>query len=1054
MSIHTQADRVAGRAARWVVLAAALVFAAGAILGALSPRLATPPSSGEVRAWASVLAVPRVEADLSASESAGSEIRRVRLDGAATFRVEDVSDLDERSFAFIDGATARFQEFEPAEPGSSGRLVFKRNPRGGSLFVGCGPRTPCRDLVVVAHRRRLAWALRIGRMPFLDAFGASMLLLLSLLAAWRLRHSNRGALGAVAVAFSLAMRTPAPAMPPSWTDAPLLITLVLLVNRLGPGLALRRAGTWVGRRVSGFTVDLSLVLCLTGLGAVEAGGQMSSGVPLSYYEHEFGPAVNFALGRGLVSFSAEEMSRNPGLRAFLLNQSDGPGSLSLDAPAMAPPLAQFHRIHGYLILTVGWIWRTLGISHAALFIPWCFAVGLTVAAAFAFARAWLGRTAAAAVSLAFLYAPSTEPMILYPRDFVKATFVFLFLAAATRCAASEPEYRSGRWGFAAGLCLGIGSGFRMDLLASVPIFAVVLIVRRATGKGIIVPAAAFAFSALATAGPIVASLAGGSNSAHVALLGQSPYFDRQNDLYAGDNQWNAVEAYLDERLFALADVAAALQHVPRPRFATAAYDEVLGRLLGDQVRWAAADVAARVVRAQQILWEQPATPGNEPDWASESFRSLRSVWLRWAGWMWLAALAAAFVDRSGQSALLLSMLLAAVATSWLQLASRHIFHWLPVALTVQIAALWWLGSSAARLVHEKRRPRLPAWRALAVVIAFCAPAGVLELARWGQNRVRLNLASRLVAEPGVPVAPSATMGEDLIFPTALHPPAPGSGAYSVLTVDWSRCPNSSLDVEWGGEEKSYRDRYRLAAGPPREPGPTYLFHARAYVSSPTYFFVPAAFSKCVTVLEPPPRPDLPILWSIVLSPGWEKGDHNLRIADEMPAPDPAYSAGSLEPASDGTLRIAEGGQALLQGAWNTNGEKVGARTDYRQPGPRSQVFWSPFIVAGRSGRYRFEFEIDAPGGEWRAGLDRPSAPGETSETAVGDGSLAHPGALLLRPLRLNRRVVLDEWIEEGESYRLYLRALSSSGSASVSGFRVSRAPTSKDDAPAITRSEP
>ena len=79
---------------------------------------------------------------------------------------------------------------------------------------------------------------------------------------------------------------------------------------------------------------------------------------------------------------------------------------------MAPPLAQFHRIHGYLILTVGWIWRTLGISHAALFIPWCFAVGLTVAAAFAFARAWLGRTAAAAVSLAFRYAPSTEPMIL------------------------------------------------------------------------------------------------------------------------------------------------------------------------------------------------------------------------------------------------------------------------------------------------------------------------------------------------------------------------------------------------------------------------------------------------------------------------------------------------------------------------------------------------------------------------------------------------------------------------------------------------------------------
>ncbi|MBX7186503.1 MAG: hypothetical protein K1Y01_15290 [Vicinamibacteria bacterium] len=1044
---------MAGVAVRGLLLGAALMFSVAAIASGFFPPLAQRIPAEEMRAWAVRLAVPHVVADLRAGETTAPGIRRIRLDTAASFRVSDVSDLDTASSAYIDGEPARFQEFEPVEPLAAGRVVFKRNLRGGSLFVRCSPTAPCTRLAVIAHRARLTWALRIAAQPPRMIVLATVLLLFAVAVSWGVRHSNPGALGAAILAFSMLQRAPAPAGGPTWADALGVAALAVLLTRPAPLAALRGAASRVRRDVSETTVNLALALCMAGLGTVEAGHQLSDGRRLSYYEQEFAPGVNLALGRGFVPFSLAELKRNPGLVSFLAGRADSPPvRLDLDAPSQAPSLVQFHRAHRYLILTVAALWKILGISHAALLGPWCLTVGLVAAAAFVFSLTYLGRAGAVVATVAFLYAPSTLSMVAFPRDFLKAPFIFLFLAAAGRCTLeADPGRRAAIWAAVAGLSLGIGSGFRMDVLAIAPVFAVVLLLRRAARRDVAAPALAFALSALATAGPIVFGLSGGSNTAHVALLGQSPHFDRGNDLYPTENQWNAMEGYKDERVIALSRVAAAARGAKPPRLGTAPYDRVVGRVLSEQSRWAPGDLAARLTQTHAMLWELPVSPWSEPKGTPRVLGGLRSMGRRFAGWIWIVALLAALCDRSGRAPLLLGALMVAVGTSWLQLASRHVFHWLPVALALQLSAAGWLASALVSAVREKRLPSIGTWRTAAAIAAFFLPTLILDLARDRQSTIRRDLGRQLLSAPRIGVAPDpASLAEgDLRFPTALAPPTAGTAGYSLLTVDWSRCPRPSVDVTWGPADEGQRDHYRLISGPATEPGPTYLAHLRAFLEAPTYFFVPSAFAACVTVASPSFDADLPLLWSIVLAPGWERSDQNLRLADEGRSLEAAYSPLSLQPSSDGpSLRIVSGG-GMAQGEWNTTGERRGSRIDYREEGVRALVVWSPAIVAERAGRYRFEFEIQAPGSEWRASADDPVRPASLTETAVGEGSLAHPVAFLLRPFRLNRHVILDEWLEAGESRKLYLRALSASGSVSVSGFRVSGSLPARTPNPAI-----
>ena len=997
------------RARRWLDVGRGLLWlAATAIASVVILSLWAPPLGGRAafkpaRVLASLLYVPRVLAPLGPEAGdPGRGVRRIRLRQTEGFGVAVAGDLNDGTFAYIDGVQVPFQGYEPDDPGPARAMVFARSPAGESLFVVCGIGSECRQAALIARRERLVWALRVTRMPGPDALGALLSLVAWMAVTWRLRHFNLSTLRGLGRRLSL----------------------------LGPAPTEGEPSPRGAR--SGLTVDLALGLGLAVLGAAAAREEFARDFTLGYYQPEFGPAINVALGRGFAPFSEAELTRNPGIEDFLRGRADAIGHLDLDAEVSPAGLNQFQRAERYMMIALGWTWRVVGISHPALFVPWCVTVGLTVLTAFMFARTCLGRAAAAFTAFVFLYAPATLQLAHSPRDFLKAPFVFLFLAFAGRCAVRWEE-RAGLWAMGAGLALGLGSGFRMDVLVIAPLFPVVLWLRYRARKDVAGPALMFAVSLLITGWPIGSALLDGSNASHVSMLGQVPDFWTEAGGFQGANQWNALEGYEDSHVVGLSQVAAAARGIPPPDYSTAGYDRLVGSVLREQVSWAPADLVSKVIQTQAVLWELPTAP-SDAGW----LRLLQRPWRAWAGWIWLLAIAAVFLRRPGRYALVFLTFLIAVACSWLQLSPRHLFHWLPVALVVQLSAVQWGLAAARRLWRRDRRERPSAWAGCAIVIAFVAPAVVLAAGRAQQSRIRQGLARDLLSGAGADIAP-VRAGSILKYATALGPPAAGSSAYAVLAVDWTRCPARSIEVKWGIEIEAEPARYRLVPGPPGQPGPSYVIHLRAFMRErPSYFFVPLDAEACVTVRELPLEPDFPILWSVVLTPGWENGDHNLRFADELPALDPRYRLvpQSASLSGDG-LRIFPQAPAGDPGGGTRPRESVGARVEYEQAGSPG-TFRSPPLVAGPSGRYRFEFEIEG-GGEWRASVDDPDRTDRFNGVAVGERSLAHPAGLLMRPLRLTRRVALDEWLDSDDPVRLYLRSVDEEKSVSVSRFRVSLA---------------
>lgn len=186
------------------------------------------------------------------------------------------------------------------------------------------------------------------------------------------------------------------------------------------------------------------------------------------------PAVMFAHGHGFFNPPVDEV---PGLRDFLylrngVAQFDGS---TIPQQVTAAPMDAYQRYHRYLIYTMGWVWRVAGVSwdNAKLL-----AVGQYVCCAvlgYALLRLFLSPWLALAGALLFALSPTVANVVFNIRDFSKAPFLMATMALLLYLIREpRPEARLMRVAVLLGLSVGIGLGFRRDLLVAIPPVLLVL----------------------------------------------------------------------------------------------------------------------------------------------------------------------------------------------------------------------------------------------------------------------------------------------------------------------------------------------------------------------------------------------------------------------------------------------------------------------------------------------------------------------------------------------------------------------------------------------------
>jgi len=247
------------------------------------------------------------------------------------------------------------------------------------------------------------------------------------------------------------------------------------------------------------------------------------------------PAALFAQGRGFIQPPLDEL---PGLREFLYfqNESREWKPESLPETFSKTEMDTYERYHRYLIYSMGVVWRLFGVSWDAAKILVIGVYTATVLAAYAMMRVGLGRPLALLGAAAFAFSPAVLDIVYNVRDFSKGPFIVALLALLLYVLRETRPRR--RWYAACaalGVVVGIGLGFRRDLLVCPPaVLAVLLIAPRPAASALADRAGGivcFALVAVFCALPILESFRErGSLVYHDALMGTATEHDARMGL--------------------------------------------------------------------------------------------------------------------------------------------------------------------------------------------------------------------------------------------------------------------------------------------------------------------------------------------------------------------------------------------------------------------------------------------------------------------------------------------------------------------------------------------
>jgi hypothetical protein len=368
---------------------------------------------------------------------------------------------------------------------------------------------------------------------------------------------------------------------------------------------IRRAAA-IETAIVAFLFTFSAVVCLGAMRAFRA-----AHVQPQFYQANFEPAVMMACGYGFVTTTVEGTPAS--MRAFLhLERDDFACSDFPPAPSLVP--VSWNGTWYYLYAATAMVWRIAGISWTALDALAAILGAVTTAALYGLLRLAGGRWAAAAVAMLLTISPGNLAYLTSLRDYSKAPFVLasVFVLALLIV---RPMARVWTVGLAAlfGAIVGVGYGFRNDLLIMAPFGAAVVLVLLPGGWKQQLPRNVAAVLALLAAflcagWPALRGLKTGGCQFHYALLGLTRPMITELGLAGASYSFgdHFLDTFVDLKV---GDYAQRTQGSAAPGLCSPEYDAVSGKLFTQLATTFPADLALHAYGAVlMITYAGPVIP--------------------------------------------------------------------------------------------------------------------------------------------------------------------------------------------------------------------------------------------------------------------------------------------------------------------------------------------------------------------------------------------------------------------------------------------------------------
>jgi hypothetical protein len=619
--------------------------------------------------------------------------------------------------------------------------------------------------------------------------------------------------------------------------------------------------------VTDFAVGALLFTAAAAGGSATYTRLVKSGHRPFFYQAYFEPAVMVACGKGFLVAQPEV----PAVRTFLQQQTDTFSCDQLPPDVHVGTEGLYQGPWRYLLTTVGLAWKLLGISWSGLGPLLGVYYAATTVLVYAMSRLLARPLASAAAAVAFMVSPLQLANLPQLRDYMKAPFSVALVLVLVALVIKERRDRAVLlYALAFGVTLGIGYGFRGDLLIDFPPFiaTILLFLPGRLGSRIAVKAGAIvlAFAGfLMAAWPIVTTVAAkGACQSHIFLLGLTTPFNESLRVTGGDYSWGHL--YNDEYLWAkVAD------HAQRTRpdlgyleYCAPPYDVAGVDLARRIVTTFPADMVTRTYASALQVLDTPF---------------LRVPAARYLG----IVIAATFALAVSLTSIRLALFAAFVMLFWgghpaIQFLPRHYF---PFEFMTWVA-LAFLADRTFDVMQSPARwsPSPTAWRrsaSFAVVMIVVLTVPLLALRAYQNRSVHKLLRAYSDAEISPTLAPSGpgSFGVERANATASLSAADALASIGrvrasliEVVVNTSACrPGTTVAFRYDATHKPL-DYSRTIALPNRASGPTRLFEpvydafSGVEVSDPS----PACVERIGVVAN---AARFPMLISAVLPPDWE-----------------------------------------------------------------------------------------------------------------------------------------------------------------------------------------